>query len=63
MDNNIKFTMEDTKEKRLPFLDGSVHIEEDRSLNTKALEKASYPAPPPPTGTQSRPCNNLIPQC
>jgi len=42
VDSNIKFTREDAKDQKLPFLDCVVHIEEDGSLNTEVYRKPTH---------------------
>ena len=42
VDNNIKFTREDTKENRLPFLDCAVKVEQDGSLNIEVYRKPTH---------------------
>ena len=41
VDNNIRFTREDVRGDSLPFLDGAVHIEENKSLHIEVNRKTT----------------------
>ena len=47
VDSNIKFTWEDAKDNKLPFLDCAVYIEEDGHLNTEVYRKPTHTKPVP----------------
>ena len=42
VDSNIKFTKEDMKENRLPFLECAIQIEKDRGLNIEVYWKPAH---------------------